>query len=293
LHIDSLGNLGINVIPNAWSSQFKAIQFGNAKYGSISQRNNSTSELSIGWNVYNNSTGTAGSDGFVGINTGDASALYQIGGANHSWYVSNSSATAGSAVSWTASMTLNPSGNLLNTNGRPMLKQTGGILQTAYVSSTTRTSADFGANTWGEPSTDYRVTITPSSSSSYFIIRYFIPANDGGSWQPNTIFMVRAFRLVSGTKTYSLTSAGTQNSNRVGIAGYTTRPSNGYDGNDPMVLEWQVVDFPSTTSAVTYGFEFKREAGGTGTAYFGYSQGNDSSWGFDANPTIIVQEIAQ
>lgn len=110
--LDSLGNLGINITPSAWSTQFKALQFGNAKYGTISQRNNSTSELNIGWNVYNTSTGTSGSDGWVGLNTGDASSLYMLGGATHTWLVSSTAATANSAVTWTASMAFNSSGNL-------------------------------------------------------------------------------------------------------------------------------------------------------------------------------------
>jgi hypothetical protein len=114
--IDSSGNLGINITPSAWSSQFKAIQFGNAKYGTISQRNNSTSEFNLGWNVYNTSTGTSGSDGWVGLNTGDASSLYMLGGATHTWLVSNTAATAGSPVTWTASMAFTSSGNL-NLNG--------------------------------------------------------------------------------------------------------------------------------------------------------------------------------
>lgn len=106
-------NLGINITPSAWSAQFKAIQFGNARYGTISQRNNSTSEFNIGWNVYNNSTGTSGSDGWVGLNTGDASSLYMLGGATHTWLVSNAAATAGSAVTWSSSLVFNSSGNLL------------------------------------------------------------------------------------------------------------------------------------------------------------------------------------
>jgi len=112
MRLDASGNLGINITPSAWSAQFKAIQFGNAKYGTISQRNNSTSEFNLGWNVYNTSTGTSGSDGWVGLNTGDASSLYMLGGATHTWLVSNTAATANSAVTWTASMVFNSSGNL-------------------------------------------------------------------------------------------------------------------------------------------------------------------------------------
>ncbi len=53
------------------------------------------------------------------------------------------------------------------------------------------------------------------------------------------------------------------------------------------------VDFPNTTSTCTYGFEFKRETGGAGTVYFGYTQGDNSNWGFDADIVIIAEEIGQ
>ena len=175
-----------------------------------------------------------------------------------------------------------------------MAAQTGGIIQTQYVSSGTRVAVDFGGSTWGEPSTAYRVSITPQSTSSYFVVHYHVPGNPAGAYMANTIFMVRAFRLVGGTKTYALTSAGTDSAgSRAGVAGMAGRPSNGYDYNDLLNWDWVVVDAPATTSQVTYGFEFRRESGGTGTVTFGQQANTNAGWGWDANILIVVQEIAQ
>ena len=56
-----------------------------------------------------------------------------------------------------------------------------------------------------------------------------------------------------------------------------------------MFVVW---DAPNTTSTCTYGFEWKRETGGGGTMYFGYSQGNGSNWGFDTDVTLIAEEVS-
>ena len=109
--LDSSGNLGLGVTPSAWSSQFKAIEIGTPKYASFGQRLNSTGDLFLGWNVYNDSTGTANASGFKYSNTGDSAALYQMT-SGHRWYTAPSG-TAGNAISFTQAMTLDASGKLL------------------------------------------------------------------------------------------------------------------------------------------------------------------------------------
>jgi len=170
-------------------------------------------------------------------------------------------------------------GNIL-ANGCPV--------QVQYTSSGTRTTVD--STSFVEPSTSYRVAITPKSTSSMIRLRFFIPANAYGA--SNTIYTVRLFRIIGGSTSYSLTSAGSSNGSRNVIAGSTFRPP-GYDNNDPMPMIIDAVDFPNTTSTCTYGFEFKRETGGAGTVYFGYTQGDNSNWGFDADIVIIAEEIGQ
>ena len=161
--------------------------------------------------------------------------------------------------------------------------------QVQYTSSGTRVSVNSTAFT--EPSTNYRVTITPKQTNSMIKLTYFIPMSVDSA--VNTLYTIRAFRILSGVTSYALTSAGGSNGSRNVIAGVTFRPNNGFDSNDTAHQTFTVIDFPSTTSACTYGFEFKRETGGAGTAYFGYSAGDSSNWGFDADIVIIAEEIGQ
>ena len=164
------------------------------------------------------------------------------------------------------------------------------ILQSAYVSSSTRTTVN--STSFVEASSNYRVSITPRFSTSLIFLHYYIPVNPGANYATNTIFSFRAFRSVGGTKTYTLFPSGTTNGNRQVFAGITIRPP-GYDLNDPMWVNFITMDLPGTTSACEYGFECMRESGGTGTLYFGYSAGDSSIWGFDHDILIMAQEIAQ
>lgn len=166
----------------------------------------------------------------------------------------------------------------------------GSVLQTQYVTSPTRTTMN--STSFSEPSTNYRVSITPTSTSSYIILKYYIMWNPGASYASNTIFNFRAFRILSGVTTYSLTStSGSSNGSRNIYSGQATRPQ-GYDLNDPINTFFTVIDAPGTTSQCTYGFQAKRETGGNGTMYFGYSSSDNSDWGWDTNINIIAQEIA-
>ena len=110
---DSSGNFGLGVTPSAWGSQFKAMQIGSsaAKYASFGQRINSTGDLFLSWNAFNDSTGTAGSNGWKYTLGGDASTLYLMGGA-HAWFTAPAGATAGDPITFTQAMTLDASGNL-------------------------------------------------------------------------------------------------------------------------------------------------------------------------------------
>lgn len=161
-----------------------------------------------------------------------------------------------------------------------------GIKQTQYVASQTRATSNVTA--FAEVNTAYRVAITPSTTTSKVLIHFALPINANGA--SNTIYSFRAFREVGGVKSYDLTTAGNTNGSRQVFAGITSRPP-GYDTNDPMMVNFTVVDIPGTTSECTYGFEAMRESGGTGTLYFGYSSGDSAIWGFDINIVIIAQEV--
>lgn len=163
------------------------------------------------------------------------------------------------------------------------------VLQTQYVSSATRVSTTH-TTTSTEPSTAYRVTITPTFASSMILLRYYIPVNQNSG--SNILTTIRAFRIIGGgSKSYALTSAGSTSGSRQVIAGGVFRPGNGYDNNDQNMVTWDVIDFPNTTSSTVYGFETKPEGGNTTT--FGQSANDNGTWGYDADIVIIAQEIAQ
>ena len=164
---------------------------------------------------------------------------------------------------------------------------TGMVVQSQYVARGTRVSTTHSG--WQEPSTAYRVTITPVFANSMIIVKYHIPFNQNSA--SNILTVLRAFRSVGGTKSYALTSAGSSNGSRNVVAGGAFRPGNGYDLNDQNIESIQAVDFPGTTSAVTYGFESAPEGGNTTS--WGYTAGDNSSWGYDSDIVIIVQEIKQ
>ena len=177
-----------------------------------------------------------------------------------------------------------PSGHTLHAPGHQ--------LQTVYTSSDTTTTVN--STSFTEPSTNYRVSITPKFANSLIMIDYVIPTNPGANYAANTIYTCRAFRLKSGgSKDYtSFENAGKANGSRNRIAGMAIRPV-GYDTNDPMWWQMRMIDKPNTTGSVSYGFEFKRETGGTGTVYFGYSSGDNSNWGYSSDILITATEIAQ
>lgn len=170
---------------------------------------------------------------------------------------------------------------------RPKLGFTGAVIQTQYVASGTRVSTTH--TSWVEPSTAYRVTITPQYSNSMILLTYYLPLNQVSA--ANILTVLRAFRSVGGTKTYSLTSAGGGLGSRNSVAGGVFRPQNGYDSNDQDMKIWTVVDYPGTTSTIEYGFESRPEGGNT--TYWGYSNSDNGTWGFDSDIVIVAQEILQ
>jgi len=163
------------------------------------------------------------------------------------------------------------------------------LIQFKYTAVDTRLTSD--STSFVEPSTTWRVTITPRAADSTIRVRFSIPNNPGNSYAANTIYTFRAFRMVGGTKYYTqITSAGQVYGSRNPIAGITIRPM-GCDYNDPMYVEFDAIDEPGTTSAVTYGWEYKRETGGAGNLCFGYSCGDNTIWGFSTKVMVTAEEF--
>ena len=162
----------------------------------------------------------------------------------------------------------------------------GHVLQVQSLNSATRVSTTHTA--WTEPSTAYRVAITPQYASSKINIHYYIPFNyNCGS---NVIALIRAFRMIGGgAKSYALSSAtSTQGGVRHIISGGSLRPV-GYDAQDSQMQNWLAVDLPNTTSECVYGFETYPQS--TNTSTFGYSAGDSNVWGWETDIVITATEI--
>jgi hypothetical protein len=94
------GNLGLGVTPSAWTAAWKVFQNQGGFFGS-----SATNNLRTANNSYSDGTN------WRYVNTGSAAA-YQITDNTHQWYTAPSG-TAGNAISFSQSMTLDSSGNLL------------------------------------------------------------------------------------------------------------------------------------------------------------------------------------
>jgi hypothetical protein len=99
MRLDSSGNLGLGVTPSAWRSDNKALQMA---WGSVFDNGGAIGL--IGNAFYNTSSQ------FIYRSTA-AAALYETYGGVHAWYTAPSG-TAGNAISFTQSMTLQASGGL-------------------------------------------------------------------------------------------------------------------------------------------------------------------------------------
>jgi len=159
----------------------------------------------------------------------------------------------------------------------------GTILQTVIYKSNTLSSLN--VTDFTEASTDYRVTITPIKATSRILLTYFIATNN--SMASNTLFMFRARNITNNRNVNGEAST----SGSRWQAQWVGRPGNGYDTNDQMTCMWTCFDSPATTAAQTYGWQYRREGGGSGTCYFGYSSGDNSTFGFVTPITIIAQEV--
>lgn len=167
----------------------------------------------------------------------------------------------------------------------------GSVVQEVVMETNVLTSFST-VNAWGEPSTNYRLNITPKFSDSLIVLHYFVPLNQYTSGA-NNIFVFRSVRY-SPNSSHLITSAGQQaGSSRMRVAGGAARAQNGYDINDQNLEGWIAYDRPATTSQCTYGFEIKQETSDSGTIYIGYSNSDNGTWGYASRVIITAREIRQ
>lgn len=101
MRIDSAGNVGVGVTPNAWSG-YKAIQFAVGR-GFVAS-SDSAFRFNAGTNAYYN-----GTNWIYAAST--FASMYSQDGSIHAWFTAPSG-TAGNVISFTQAMTLDASGNL-------------------------------------------------------------------------------------------------------------------------------------------------------------------------------------
>lgn len=142
----------------------------------------------------------------------------------------------------TVSGNVTPTGIIFNSSGRPMLNQTGGILQ---VVQTTKLDSFSTTSTSFVDLTGMSVTITPSSSSSRILLFVYMWAGQSGynSVQVNLLRgSTNIFQPSSGS--YPATSFATITAS-----------------NDAAICSFMYVDSPATTSSTTYKLQCRTNAG--------------------------------
>jgi hypothetical protein len=157
MRLDTSGNLGLGVTPNAWWSSSKAMQIGA---GTVVQgRTGSADFAEIGANVFLNSSAAA-----TYIATAAAS-RYQQSGGGHFWYTAPSG-TAGNAITFTQAMTLDASGNLF-------VGATSGNGERLDVNGSGRIRNDLSVYS----TTSDRLLVTPQTAGNGVLIRATNNAN--------------------------------------------------------------------------------------------------------------------
>ena len=108
MRLDSSGNLGLGVTPSAWGGSYKAFQITNAAR-SLAATGAGAGDLTLAFNAIYDSTDSR----WEYAGTGDKAGRYsQTGAGDHVFYVTNTTGTAGNAITFTQAMTLDASGNL-------------------------------------------------------------------------------------------------------------------------------------------------------------------------------------
>jgi hypothetical protein len=171
--LDSSGNLGLGVTPSAWNlSNYTALELKSAGNAIYSAQN----DVWFSKNAYYNNSWKYG--------TTAAATAYNLNADKHTWY-NAASGTAGNAITWTAAMTLDGSGNLLvgktSSSGATVgfEASTAGFVSTAsntFAGWMNRTTSDgdilrFARNATGVGSVSVTTTATSYNTSSDYRLK--------------------------------------------------------------------------------------------------------------------------
>lgn len=169
------------------------------------------------------------------------------------------------------------SGSILNSNGRPMAAQTGGILQVVQAN-TTSTFSSTSTGSW--VSTGFSASITPSSTSSKILVTIQLSTGQSTSgWSTNWGIQRNGTQIGGGVSTS-------------GAPAYFWIATDAYSSDNEIYgLSQSYIDSPATTSAVTYLLTYYGEGN---TGYLNRQQnlgsGTNNATGIS---TITLMEIAQ
>ena len=170
----------------------------------------------------------------------------------------------GSNVISTAGSNVTFAGTLLNSSGKPILQQTGSILQ--VVNATYATQITSSSSTLAD--TGLTATITPTSATNKIIV--LVALNGCGKDTGDTWLRTA---LLRGASIISYLGA---------FDGYTAGSGNAFFGS----ISTNYLDSPATTSATTYKIQFA-SVQNIAKVYINTAQG-----GFTPTSTITLMEIA-
>ena len=278
LLVSTGGSPAINFYSNGTASQAATCGISTSTYGASKWAGYMLSGNGNG--VYTNSSASQATYivGFGG------SGSIQFGNLNNNPFENTSSTfTQTAQLDASGNLTMN-SGNILNSSGRPMVKQTGGVLQVqqAVLPSLFTTSSTTMVDV-----TSLTLTITPSSSSSKFYIQVTLFGF------PNTYTgFANIVRVVGGTPTNLLqaTPAGVR---PITSIAFSQDPS----GNGPTnTLTQSVLDSPATASAITYKVQASGRPDGQAGQFLNIGASatdrNTNSYDPRGSSSITVWEIA-
>jgi hypothetical protein len=185
---DTAGNLGLGVTPAAWFSGYKAVQVG-AFGGLYSFATNS----GLATNAYDDGNWKFSGTGFANRY------IHLTGTGNHQWLTSIASGSAGGAITWSALMTLDASGNLglgVTPSAWGAARKAIQVVNPGQIVSNSITM-EIGAN-WYHNGTNYIYTssnpvslYSPSNGEHKW---YYAPSGTAG----NTISFTQAMTLTAG-----------------------------------------------------------------------------------------------
>ena len=175
-----------------------------------------------------------------------------------------------------------PAGNstVITNNNFASTIPSGGIIQVQHTVDKSHTSNTV-TTTWEELSTNYRVTITPTSTNNYVMLEAWIPYSGAGTtrvWQ---------FYFYDVTGSTGVDLGNVLGSRQQALLGWRGEHA---DSNDCGTLHLkQIVQAPRTT-ATTYTVYARCE--NSQTIYLNYSVGDSAVYGFTGSSTITATEIA-